>query len=37
MGYPQVQAENPYWTQHGAITVADPDGWRVVLAPSTGI
>jgi len=37
MGYPQVLAENPYWTQHGAITVADPDGWRVVLAPSTGI
>lgn len=26
-------AENPYWTSNGAITVEDPDGWRVVLAP----
>ena len=25
--------ENPYWAQHGAITVEDPDGWRVVLMP----
>jgi catechol 2,3-dioxygenase-like lactoylglutathione lyase family enzyme len=28
-----VPAENPYWTNTGAITVEDPDGWRVVLAP----
>jgi catechol 2,3-dioxygenase-like lactoylglutathione lyase family enzyme len=26
-------AENPYWTSRGAITIEDPDGWRVVLVP----
>jgi catechol 2,3-dioxygenase-like lactoylglutathione lyase family enzyme len=33
-GHPTVEPENPYWTDAGAITVADPDGWRVVLVPS---
>ena len=33
MGYPSVEAENPYWPAHGAVTIEDPDGWRVVLAP----
>lgn len=28
-----VAAENPYWTKCGAMTIADPDGWRVVLVP----
>jgi catechol 2,3-dioxygenase-like lactoylglutathione lyase family enzyme len=28
-----VPAENPYWTNSGAITLEDPDGWRVVLMP----
>jgi len=27
-----VEPENPYWTQIGALTFEDPDGWRVVLA-----
>lgn len=30
MGYPEVEPENPYW-KGKAITIADPDGWRVVL------
>jgi len=34
LGHPAVPAENPYWTEHGGITVEDPDGWRVVLMPS---
>ena len=29
-GYPDVEPENPYW-EGRSITVADPDGWRVVL------
>jgi ribosomal protein S18 acetylase RimI-like enzyme len=33
LGYPRVEAENPYWTDNGAITVEDPDHWRVVLMP----
>jgi hypothetical protein len=33
LGYPRVDAENPYWTDNGAITVEDPDHWRVVLMP----
>lgn len=37
MGHPAVEAENPYWEEHGAVTVEDPDGWRVVLMPSAGI
>jgi hypothetical protein len=28
-----VEAENPYWTDNGAVTVEDPDHWRVVLMP----
>jgi len=30
LGYPDVEPENPYWDGR-SITVADPDGWRVVL------
>jgi ribosomal protein S18 acetylase RimI-like enzyme len=33
LGYPPVDAENPFWTAHGAVTIEDPDGWRVVLMP----
>jgi len=33
IGHPPVEAENPYWTDNGAVTVEDPDGWRVVLMP----
>jgi len=28
----QVEPANPYWKDHG-VTVADPDGFRVVLVP----
>ena len=31
MGYPPVPPENPYWSADRAVTVEDPDGWRVVL------
>jgi ribosomal protein S18 acetylase RimI-like enzyme len=31
LGHPPVEAENPYWTENGAVTVEDPDNWRVVL------
>lgn len=34
LGHPSVPAENPYWPEHGGITVEDPDGWRVVLVPN---
>jgi len=30
-----VEAENLYWTEHGAVTVEDPDHWRVVLMPQS--
>jgi catechol 2,3-dioxygenase-like lactoylglutathione lyase family enzyme len=30
LGYPDVEPENPYWDGR-SITLADPDGWRVVL------
>jgi catechol 2,3-dioxygenase-like lactoylglutathione lyase family enzyme len=30
LGYPGVEPENPYWDGR-SITIADPDGWRVVL------
>lgn len=33
LGHHAVAAENPYWTDRGARTYADPDGWRVVLVP----
>ncbi|MFN8157018.1 MAG: VOC family protein [Candidatus Nanopelagicales bacterium] len=36
-GHTAVDAENPYWERAGAVTVADPDGWLVVLVPSTGL
>lgn len=29
-GHPEVEPENPYWLRR-AVTVEDPDGWRVVL------
>jgi len=32
-GHQPVEPENPYWTAVGAMTFADPDGWRVVLVP----
>jgi catechol 2,3-dioxygenase-like lactoylglutathione lyase family enzyme len=32
-GHEPVEAENPYWAGIGAVTIPDPDGWRVVLAP----
>ena len=37
MGDPAVTAENPYWDENGAVTIEDPDGWRVVLMPTQGI
>jgi catechol 2,3-dioxygenase-like lactoylglutathione lyase family enzyme len=33
LGHLPVEAENPYWTDNGAVTVEDPDLWRVVLMP----
>ncbi len=33
LGHLPVEAENPYWTENGAVTVEDPDHWRVVLMP----
>jgi catechol 2,3-dioxygenase-like lactoylglutathione lyase family enzyme len=30
LGYHEVPPENPYWNR-GGVTIADPDGWRVVL------
>ena len=36
LGYPAVEAENPYWAEHG-VTIADPDGWHVVLMNTQGI
>jgi catechol 2,3-dioxygenase-like lactoylglutathione lyase family enzyme len=30
-----VDSANPYWTRH-AVTLADPDGFRVVLVPQPG-
>ena len=33
-GHAAVAAENPYWNEAGAVTVEDPDGWRVVLVPA---
>jgi catechol 2,3-dioxygenase-like lactoylglutathione lyase family enzyme len=34
LGYPAVAPDNPYWLEQRAVTVEDPDGWRVVLVPS---
>lgn len=36
MGYPEVEPENLYWQEKG-ITIADPDGWRIVLMNTDGI
>jgi catechol 2,3-dioxygenase-like lactoylglutathione lyase family enzyme len=36
LGHPAVPPENPYWEGRG-VTVADPDGWRVVLMNTEGI
>ena len=36
MGYPEVEPENPYWRKL-AITIEDPDGWRVVLMNTRGL
>jgi catechol 2,3-dioxygenase-like lactoylglutathione lyase family enzyme len=36
MGYPPVQPENPYWEKDG-ITIADTDGWRIVLQNTNGL
>jgi GNAT superfamily N-acetyltransferase len=33
LGHRPVAAENPYWTENRAVTVEDPDHWRVVLMP----
>ncbi len=35
LGHRPVEAENPYWTENGAVTVEDPDHWRVVLMPQS--
>jgi catechol 2,3-dioxygenase-like lactoylglutathione lyase family enzyme len=32
VGAEPVEPANPYWKQHG-VTIADPDGFRVVLVP----
>jgi catechol 2,3-dioxygenase-like lactoylglutathione lyase family enzyme len=36
MGYHPVPPENPYW-EGRSLTIADPDGWRVVLMNTAGI
>jgi catechol 2,3-dioxygenase-like lactoylglutathione lyase family enzyme len=33
LGHLPVEAENPYWTENGAVTIEDPDHWQVVLMP----
>lgn len=33
MGYQRVTSANPWWEDHAAITIEDPDGWRIVLQP----
>ena len=35
MGYPEAEPENPYWKKDG-ITIADSDGWRIVLMNKAG-
>jgi hypothetical protein len=37
LGHRPVAAENPWWEKIEALTFEDPDGWRVVIAPTTGI
>ncbi|GGJ77536.1 VOC family protein [Virgibacillus salexigens] len=36
MGYEEVEPENKYWKEKGK-TIADPDGWRIVLMNTEGI
>lgn len=36
LGYSPVEPENPYWRDQ-SLTFEDPDGWRVVLAQTSGI
>jgi hypothetical protein len=31
---PRVASANPYWDVIGAVTILDPDGFRVVLVPA---
>ena len=33
MGFAVVSSPNPYWDDHCAVAVADPDGWRLILMP----
>jgi catechol 2,3-dioxygenase-like lactoylglutathione lyase family enzyme len=33
LGHQPVEAENPFWTNNGGVTIEDPDGWRIVLMP----
>ena len=35
LGYYPVPPENPFW-QEKSVTIADPDGWRVVLVNTQG-
>lgn len=35
VGTRPVESANPYWSEHG-VTLADPDGFRVVLVPQSG-
>jgi hypothetical protein len=35
LGHLPVEAENPYWTENDAVSVEDPDHWRVVLMPQS--
>ncbi|HKY03778.1 MAG TPA: VOC family protein [Blastocatellia bacterium] len=35
-GHHPVEPENPYWLEQ-AVTIEDPDGWRVVLVNNKGI
>jgi hypothetical protein len=35
LGYYPVTPENPFW-QEKSVTIADPDGWRVVLVNTQG-
>lgn len=37
LGHQPVTAENPYWETIGALSFEDPDGWGVVLSPTSGI
>jgi len=36
LGHQAVPPENPYWQEHG-VTIADPDGWRLVQMHGAGI